>query len=188
MNLVRTIDAVSEPLSLNEVKSQIRVTTTADDDSFRQFIAAARHRVERFLGKTLITTTYELKLDAFETEICLPRPPIQSITEIKYIDTDGMEQTLNAADYQFDRGGRLMASVGNSWPSSREQYDAVTITYVAGDLHAGYVEEDIKQAILLIIGASDVARENTVVGAGVVVTKIPDDAEYLLSPHKDWRV
>jgi uncharacterized phiE125 gp8 family phage protein len=188
MNLVRTLDAAEEPVSLTEVKNQLRVTTTADDDSFRAFIAAARRRVENFLGKTLITSTWELKVDDFSTEICLPMSPIQSITSVEYVDTDGNPQTLDAANYQFDRGGRLRASYGNTWPTAREQMDAVTVTYIAGELHAGYIPPDIRHAILLIIGAADIARENTVIGAGVVVSEIPSGAEYLLSPYKDWKV
>ena len=57
MNLTRTKDAASEVVSLNEVKAQLRITTTADDESLCLFIAAVRQRTETFLGKTLISST-----------------------------------------------------------------------------------------------------------------------------------
>ena len=140
MNLTRTLDAESEVLSLADVKSQLRITTTADDDSFRAFIASVRHRTENYLGKTLVTSTWELKLDCFDDEIQLPMDPVQSITSVQYVDTDGVTQTLSSSLYQFDSKGRLKPSYSNSWPSTREQMDAVTVTYIAGKTHAGNVD------------------------------------------------
>ncbi len=111
--------------------------------------------------------------------------PIQSITSVEYVDTDGATQTLASSGYQFDAKGRLSPSYGNSWPSTRSQYDAVTVTYIAGETHAGNVPEDIKHAMLLMIGAADVAREGVVIGAGVVVSEVKNPrAAGLLHPYK----
>lgn len=185
MNVTRTLDAESETLSLTDVKTQLRVTVSDDDDAFRAFIAAIRHQTENYLGKTLVKSTWELKLDCFDDEIQLPMDPIQSITTIQYVDDDGVTQTLNASLYQFDSTGRLKPSYGNSWPSTRYQYGAVTITYIAGKTHAGNVEPDIKHAMLLWIGACDVNRENV---AFTSVVEIPNCATSILSPHRNWRV
>lgn len=185
MILTRTHDAESEVLSLAEVKSQLRITTTADDDSFKAFITAVRRSVEAFLQKSLVTTIWELKLDSFPCEIQLPMPPIQSITTVAYVDTDGADQTFT--DFQYDKKGRLRPAYGESWPSTRNQYGAVTITYVAGEIHAGNVDPDIKHAMLLLIGAADVGREDIVIGAGVVVSELKNhSAKDLLAPHKNW--
>jgi len=185
MNLTRTLDAESETLSLTDVKNHLRVTVTDDDDSFRQFIAAIRHKAETFLGKTLITSTWEYKIDAFPTEICLPMGPVQSITSVQYVDTDGNTQTLASSGYQFDAAGRLKASYSNVWPTTREQYDAVTVTYISGKTHAGNVQEDIKLAMLLLIGACDVNRENI---AFTQISTIPESAKSLLSPYRTIRL
>ena len=184
MNIVRTLDAESEVLSLTDVKSHLRITSAANDDAFRMFIAAIRHRTEIHLAKTLVTTTWQYTIDAFQDEIKLPMWPIQSITTVDYVDTDGNSQTLSSSIYQFDIKGRLKPSFGNAWPATRDQYDAVTITYVAGKVHPGFIEPDIKMAMLLWIGSADVARENTVIGAGVVVSQIPSGAVSLLAPHR----
>ncbi len=183
MNLTRTLDAASEAISLLDVKNQLRIaSSTADHDSFRDFISAIRHRTETFLQKTLITSTWELKIDAFCPVIQLPMPPIQSVTTISYVDTDGATQTFT--DFQVDAAGRLAPAFSFNWPSTRWQFDAVTITYIAGELDAGQVQDDIKYAMKLWIGACDVARENTVIGAGVVVSQIPSGAENILAPYK----
>jgi len=182
MNLTRTLDAASEAISLTEVKNQLRIaSSTADHDSLRGYISAIRHRTETFLAKTLITSTWEYKIDAFCPVINLPMAPVQSVTTISYVDTDGATQTFT--DFQVDASGRLAPAYSFSWPSTRNQFDAVTITYIAGELNAGEVQEDIKYAMLLWIGACDVQRENLVVGAGVIVSQ-PKIAENLLEPYK----
>jgi len=182
MNLERTNDAESETISLTDVKNQLRITGTDSDDALRQFIAAMRHKAETYLGKTLVTATWQLKLDAFCSVIYLPMSPIQSITTIDYVDTDGATQTLASSGYQFDAGGRLKPSYGNSWPPTRDQFDAVTITYVAGQTHAGNVQEDIKMAMLLWVGACEINRENNIIG--VNVAEIPNSAKSILAPYR----
>ena len=189
MNLTRTFDAESETLSLTDVKTQLRITDSADDEALVAFIAAIRHRTENYLRKTLVTSTWELKLDCIEGEIYLPMNPIQSITSVQYLDTDGNTQTLASSGYQFDASGRLAPSYGNDWPSTRDQFNAVTITYVAGQTHAGNVPEDIKHAMLMLVGTADIAREDVVIGAGVVVSSLGNRAaESLLAPHRNWKL
>ncbi len=181
MNLLRTFDAESETLSLTDVKDQLNITNTDSDDNLRAFISAVRHYTENYLQKTLVTSVWELKLDCFPAVIALTMRPIASITSVVYIDTDGDSQTLSSALYQFDAAGRLMPAYAQTWPSTRLQFDAVTITYVAGKTHAGNVEPDIKQAMKLLVGGYDVNRENV---AFSPVTVIPNSARDLLAPHR----
>ncbi len=181
MNLTRTFDADSESLSLTDVKDHLRITTSDDDDSLRFLIASVRKQTERHIGKTLVTSTWECKFDSFAVEINLPMGPVQSITTVAYTDTDGNAQTFT--DFQYDSRGRLRAAYGYDWPSTREMFDAVTVTYVCGQTHAGNVDEDIKQAMLLWIGAGDINRENDIIGT--IVAEIPNSARDLLATHRE---
>ena len=186
MNLTRTLDASMETLSLTDVRDHLRITETMDNDALRMFIAGVRHRTEQFLSKTLVTSTWQLKIDAFMPEIELWMEPIQSITSVTYIDTDGAEQTLDSSGYQFSEGGRLSASYGNSWPATRNQYDAVKITYVAGLAHSGLVPADIKHAMLLWVGSCDMMREDGIIGT--TISPIPYGAKSILAPHRHQRL
>lgn len=186
MNLTRTFDAESEALSLTDVKDHLRITGTDDDDALRLFIAGIRRKTEKYLCRTLVTATWELKLDCFKSVVNLPMYPIQSITSVAYVDTDGDSQTLDSSLYQFDKGGRLMPAYGQSWPSTRSQLDAVTITYVAGETHAGNVYPDIKLAMLLWIGSCDLNREDVVIGT--IISDIPDGARSLLEQHRLFKL
>ena len=183
MNLVRTLDAQSEALSISDVKTHLRITGTDDDEAIRLFIAAIRRKAETYLGKSLITSTWQLKLDCFSDEIELPMQPVQSVSSVSYVDTDGATQAF--ANIQFDRGGRLKPSYSNVWPSTRKQYDAVTITYITGETHAGNVQQDIKLAMLLWIGACDLNREDI---AFTQISEIPNSAKDLLAPYRVQRL
>jgi len=186
MNLTRTIDSASEPVSLSEARSQLRILNTDNDESLRLFIASIRQQTETFLAKTLITSTWELKLDKFEEEMLLPMSPIQSISSIIYDDDDGISQTLSATLYQFDKKGRLKPAYDEDWPDTRDQYDAVTITYVTGESDAGQVKDDIKLAMLIWIATCDGNREDVV--TGTIVSSMPITAKNLLSPYKNWQM
>ncbi|MCP4888494.1 MAG: hypothetical protein GY904_18005 [Planctomycetaceae bacterium] len=176
----------SETLSLSDVKTQLLITNSDIDDRLRLFIPAIREESEKYLQRTLVSTTWEYRLDAFCDEIELQYGPVQSITSIQYVDTDGATQTLAASGYQFTRKGKLKPSYDNTWPSTRDQYDAVTITYLCGETHAGNVPMDIKLAMQLWIGACDLSSENDVIGT--IISPIPNNAENILNLSKRWPI
>jgi len=109
--------------------------------------------------------------------------PVQSITSISYIDVDGNTQAYTT--FQYDSTGRLLPAWGYTWPSTRDQLEAVTITYVCGATHAGNVQQDIKLAMLLWIGSMDINRENT---AFSQVSVIPESAKSILNMYRDWQL
>lgn len=74
---------------------------------------------------------FDLKRNA----IVLPIPPVQSISSIQYVDTSGATQTLSSANYILDSNSepaRITPAYGLSWPDTRVQVGAVTVTFVAG--------------------------------------------------------
>lgn len=132
----------SEPISLTEAKLWLKVDVTADDNLITDLITSARKFVERQTNTAMITQTIVEKFDAFpqgsinaEAIIRLAVSPVQSVTSITYIDTDGTSQTLSSANYVVDttsRPARIGLDSTQFWPSTIAEVDAVTITYVAG--------------------------------------------------------
>ncbi|OPX87737.1 MAG: Phage gp6-like head-tail connector protein [Pelotomaculum sp. PtaB.Bin104] len=161
----------SEPISLAEAKSHLRVDGTDEDTFIDGLISAAREDCEDFQSRAYITQTWELWLDNWPGSDCIdiPLPPLQSITSIKYYDTDGTEYTMATVDYFVDTKsyvGRVVLAYGKAWPSTTlRPANGVCIEFVAGygdaaaDLPAA-----VKQAMLLIIGDLYENRENTVIG------------------------
>ena len=147
----------SELLTVAEAKLRCKIETdiTVDDGIIAEMIAAAREELEHILGRSLPVQTLQLVLDEFPVgAIELPRPPVQTIIGVEYIDADGAGQTLSGSLYSLenvrDVGSHwLLPAYDADWPATRDQANAVTITYRTGYSSAPPV---IKQAIAARVG------------------------------------
>jgi hypothetical protein len=128
----------------------------------------------------------------------LPRPPLVSVTSIKYLDADHVEQTFSSADYWVSgvgRTGRITLRSGSSWPTVGAYPDAVVIRFVAG---YSVVPEPLISAVLLdaaesvtaqASGGSGVVRSETIEGVGTVTYDVSSAASAkgeTLSPNVRW--
>src|SRR4030067_2296692 len=99
MALTLITACAEERIPTEEAKASpsLRVSTSTDDTDIAMLITAARKMAETYTLHALVTQTWELVLDGFPTGgIVVPMPPLQSVTSVKYIDTDGVQQTLDA--------------------------------------------------------------------------------------------
>ena len=178
-------EPTTEPLTLVEAKAHLRVTCTEDDVYITTLIKVARKHAERFQRRSYITQTLELRMDRFPAYLIeLPRPPSISVTSIKYIDSNGDTQTLDASKYTTDFNSyvaRVVPAFNEIWPTTRSVIDAVTIEYVAGFGAASDVPETIKQAMLLLIGVWYENREPVIDG---IINKIPYTVDALLNMER----
>lgn len=152
--LTQTVTPSEEPITLAKAKLWCRIDSddTSQDDEITELIKAARLRCEKVAGIALVTQTWKLTLDAFPDDglIRLPRPPLASVTNIKYLDTSGVEQTLATTEYRVDadsKPGLIQEDSGKAWPAIYDVVAAVRVTYVAGYGGASAVPEDIKQRL-----------------------------------------
>jgi uncharacterized phiE125 gp8 family phage protein len=175
----------TEPVSLAEARAHLRLEDSLDDVYVTTLIAAARRWVEERCRRGLITQTWELILDAFpDEEVELPRGPLQSITSVKYLDVDGVEQTLAPATYETDTvndPGRLRLAYDKDWPDIRERWNSVRVRYVVGWASAAAVPEPIRQAMQLLV--SQMYEHRTPEVLGTIVSKVSFAVDALLSPY-----
>lgn len=161
MGLTLITAPLIEPILLKDVKRHLSQEETDDDTLIEILITACREHAEMWTRRQFLTATWELSLDEFPgsedqkwSEIKIPRPPLQSITSIKYDDLDGNEQTLSSSVYSVDTGvepGIVRLAYDQSWPSTRAQANAVRIRFVAGWTSRDLVPRSIQQALLLHI-------------------------------------
>lgn len=187
IQLVQTTPPAEQPLTLTQAKGHIRVelAETADDELIRSQVRAATLAAETFTMRQFVTATYELFLDGFPTVIDIPRPPLQTVNSIKYIDTDGNEQTVSSSVYTVDTAsmvGRIVLAYEQSWPDTRAQIQAVTVNYDAGYGMRTAVPADILAAIKLTLGHLYENREEVVVGVSANI--LPKASESLLYPYR----
>jgi uncharacterized phiE125 gp8 family phage protein len=183
--LTRAVAPVATPVSLAEAKAHLAVTHASDDTIIQLYLDAAVARVdgaEGVLGRCLVTQTWDYRLDAFPAEIKVPLPTLQTVTSVKYFDPDGVEQTMDSADYIV--AGQRIVPGDDGWPDiDTERPYAVTVRFVAGYGLAADVPAAIKAAILLYVGDAYANRE----AAGDQAFENPA-AMRLLRPYKKVRV
>lgn len=178
-----------EPVTLEDAKWHCRADD-ADDTLLGALIVAARESAEHETGRALCTQTRELVLDAFPEAFVLRGAPIQSLTSLKYLDTDGVEQTLDPQDTLLDKDsepGYLLPAYGKAWPASYPVPNAVRVCYTCGYGDASAVPQAIKQWMLLAIGAMYAQRETIIVGT--ISAGLPDRFWHrLLDPYRLYEV
>lgn len=153
--LTCTVAPTAEPLSAAEVRQYARIDETTDDSLVLALIAAARECCERVTGRTLVTQTWKLVLDAFPAAgLYLPRPPLQSVSSITYLDASGVQQTLAPTLYRVDAvsdPGWLELGFGASWPATYGVSACVAITFVCGYGAASAVPPGIRERLLCYV-------------------------------------
>lgn len=189
LSILRTVDATLEPVTTSQAKAHMRITDTAEDSYIESLITAARQHAEHLTERAFITQTWTMTLDRFPDyfgDIRLPKPLLISVSSITYVDLEGTTQTLSSSLYEVDarsQPGRIRPAYGQAWPSTREQLNAVTITYTAGyGATAASVPTAIKQAIMIVVAHWFEHREPVI--TGTIVAEVPMSATALLGPYR----
>ena len=130
-----TTAPLQEPVTLAAAKAYARYEDTDQDDVFAVLVRAAREYAEAFQHRALVTQTWTLTLDWWANPIILPSPPLQSVTTVKYLDVDGVQQTVDSSVYTVGTAhepGRITLALDQVWPTLRGVVDQIEIEYKAG--------------------------------------------------------
>lgn len=130
-----------EPVSLAQAKEWLRVGEDAEDAIIRSLIKTFRERAENYTHRDFIQRTRCLYLDnwpwhhRYGVKIDLPHPPCVEVDSFKYIDSDGVLQTLATDQYSVHTErtpAYIIPAWQATWPSIRLVPDAIQITYKSG--------------------------------------------------------
>lgn len=187
MNWYISTEPAREPLTIQEAKQHLRVTHDDEDSYILSLIKMARRYCEQVQGRAYLTQTQVLQLDEFpilsDVPIELPNPPLISITSIAYVDSAGDTQTWSSSYYTVDirhEPGRVYPGYTYTYPSVRDQRNAVTITYTAGyGTNPASVPQEYRHAMLLMLAHWYEYRQ-PVLSTGTI-QKVPDAAKSLLN-------
>lgn len=177
-----------EPITTEIAKNWLKVDTSADDALIDLCVSAARSHIEQMSGLALFTQSISDVIDAWPTydsvsnpyrEFHLLRYPVQEVSGIQYVDSDGNAQTLSTDVYSVNTNG-LFTSIslksGQSWPSLSTQAAAVTVNYIAGWDDVDAIPANLKMAVQLFM--TDYYE-----GRGDWVNKYRTAAENIVSKH-----
>lgn len=189
----RVTPPASEPVTLDEAKLHLREDGTAQDAYINSLITAAREYVENDILRALITQQWQRKVDWFPRDvlepILLPRPPLQSVESVTFIDDAGNPQTLDPATYIVDTDslpGRVWRHPDVQWPETDlGRPNAVTVNYTAGyGGIASDVPEPLVHAIKLLVAQLFENRQPEITGK--TVSALGKSYDWLVAPYKTW--
>lgn len=174
MTSLRTITPpAAEPVSLETVKEHLRIDLDAEDALLETYLAAAREDGEELSRRAFITQTLEMIVDTWPQDgiLTVLRPPLQSVTSVKYYDSDNVQHTWT--DYIVDADSEPGRIIFNTLPGDAlRESGAIVVRFVAG---YGDASEDvpnrIRRAILMLVGHYYENRE--AVNVGNIVTVMP---------------
>lgn len=173
------------PVTLAEIKRHLRVTIDDDDSLITEYIAAATEYCQDQVpgARSFMSQTWDWKIhffpgDSFE----VPRPPLQSLTHIKYYATNSSTgtTTLSSTNYLVHIPTNMPGQIElhpevGAWPSVADRADAVQVRLVSGWTIA---PNQVKQAVKLLVGHWYSNREDVLVGT--ISAPIPHGVTALL--------
>lgn len=150
--LVRTKAPTQAPLTPDELADWVRQDLVEDYTVIEQLIQDATDYIEgpNGIGVALGAQEWRYRLDGFPGVIEIPLSPVASVEVVKYVDTEGAEQTLAADQYKADvdsKPARIAPAINKSWPSTAHEINAVTVEFTAG---YNPVPGDLRRAIALL--------------------------------------
>ena len=192
-----------EPISLAEAKLHLRVDFDDDDSLIPVLISAARQAAETLTNRQFVTARWRMVLDSFPGPslmgvpagqiftlpghaVLLPKSPVASVVEIRYLDMANAWQVMPAANYTVDsvcEPARITPVFGQIWPIALPQIGAVSVIFDAGYGNASSVPEGIKTWIKLRVGSLYVHREEVASMTRGRIDPLPF-IDGLLDPYK----
>ena len=176
------------------LQTHLRTSFTAGDPDYSyisELIKAATEKAESYTRRRFITQTWKVNLNSWPCgdSIALPFGKLQSVTHVKYTETDDTQTTWSDAEYNVDTNqepGRVVLEYNYSWPSvSLHPQNPIEIQFVCGYGDAGtYVPESILHAIRIAVADMYENRQDIIFG-NFQMHKVKT-FEALLFPYRLW--
>lgn len=166
------------------------VPYSAEDTWITSRIKAVRRWCQDYRGESFITQTWELALDDWPKYgyLELPYGPLQSVTSVKYYDTDSTENTWSSTLYTVNiyyNPGRVVPNFSEVFPSNvLRTTQGIIAKYIAGyGDDTEDVPEELRLAMLMLVGHFYENREATFTQALKAVPLVKD---YLDMDRRNW--
>lgn len=169
-------------VTLAELKSHLRISDTNSDSILQVYLDAAINYIDTQTGRKLSNVSGRTSyFDSFgDMELVGDNPTSVVVT---YIDSDGASQTLASSVYALKTHKArpyLTLAYNQSYPDTRAQDAAVTVTYTSG-YTTSTLPGTLKAAVLLLGASLHEVREEFVIGT--TITSAPITVKRLIHPY-----
>jgi len=155
MDLTLKTPATATSISVDLVKAGKRIRHASEDDLITFWIKAADEYVEKRTNLALMEKTFVLRLRRILPAVQLPRPPLKTITSVKYAVAGGTEQALSDPNDRV-RIDRMLPTIDTGLV---EQAGTMEIEYVVGSDDPDKVPAALRQATYLLAAHYVTSRE-----------------------------
>jgi uncharacterized phiE125 gp8 family phage protein len=175
------------PVSVARLKLAMRYDENGLDSHISDLLEAATGDAEALTNRRFVTQTWDFTRDCFPScsTMEVPFPPLQSVTSITYIDSNGDSQTLSTDVYVVDTApepGEIRLKYNQVWPVTRSDPNAVTVRAVVGYGAASAVPSKFCIAIMQM--ASHWFRHPEAASSEREVKEVPLSVDRLLTQSR----
>tara|TARA_R100000655_G_scaffold87238_1_gene127389 strand:+ start:5677 stop:6255 length:579 start_codon:yes stop_codon:yes gene_type:complete len=178
--------ATTPVFTTDQMKTFLKVDTTADDTLIDNLVQAATESCQIYTNRYFIDTVVIQYADNWNGIRNLYKSPVDSVAHIKYYDNDDSLQTWASSDYIIDNSlqpARVALAVDKSFPTISKRINAIEVKYTVGYGTASTdVPEGIRTAIALTCGNWYANRQSVITGR--TATELPLSSQYLLDQYK----
>lgn len=180
-----------EPIAIADIHKALALeaeNTSFDPDDLLAKASAARIEAEGVLGRKIGTQVWDLVLNFWPVNWCLPLEPVQSVNAIYWTDQNGVEHTADPSIYVFNAANnRLWLKYGYFWPDSTLLAAGGIRIQVTVGIPNDKIANNVRQAILLRTGTLAMIREDVTVGTVQQAAKV-GTFEALLGATREYSI
>jgi len=169
--LIVTTAATTEALTDTEIRDYLRIDQDSELGTLQFLRKAAREFCEKYTGRTLLSQTLTLAVDAanetydplfegtrtgpylnfYKDYLALPTAPVRSVNSVKTFDDSDTATTMASSRYYVDTArepARVVLRTGETWPAALRVANSIEIEFVAGYATPADIPYALKVGIL----------------------------------------
>jgi uncharacterized phiE125 gp8 family phage protein len=101
-NIKQVTAPAAEPVSVDELKSFLRIDSNFEDELLQKIISSARVLVEEYTKRSLVNQAWKISFDDFAPRnVRLIRGPVASITSVNVIAENNSVSLVDESNYQL---------------------------------------------------------------------------------------
>lgn len=171
-------------LTLDQIAQHLRVYDDYDNEYLMQLYNAAVDAAELYMNRVILKSKVIMETDNLLAK--LPQGVASGVDSITYVNDS--ELRVGLTDFTFNViTNRVDITKATALYLSTDNASKYQITF-----DTGWMQEEVPpvilQAILMLIGSMYEMREDSVIGQGVTVNKVPNTHKQLLSKYKIRRL